>query len=42
MNETLIKQYTDLGILQEKIFVTTQPSIATWSASRMCLVGENG
>jgi len=38
----LVKKYTDLGVKKDKIFVTNNPSIATWSHTRMCVVGENG
>jgi phosphoribosyl-ATP pyrophosphohydrolase len=41
MND-LINKYTDLGVKRDKIFVSTQPAMATWSYTRKCVVGENG
>jgi len=40
--ETLIKKYVDAGVFQNKIIVSSLPSVCTWSLSRKCLVGENG
>jgi hypothetical protein len=40
--ETLIKRYVDAGVFQNKIIVSSSPSICNWSVSRSCLVGENG
>ena len=40
--ETLIKKYVDAGVFQNKIIVSTLPSVCNWSLSRKCLVGENG
>jgi phosphoribosyl-ATP pyrophosphohydrolase len=38
----LIEKYTNLGIKKDKIFVSKQPAMATWSYTRKCVVGENG
>ena len=40
--ETLIKKYVDAGVFQNKIIVSSLPSVCNWSLSRKCLVGENG
>jgi len=40
--ENLIKKYVDAGVHQNKIIVSTLPSVCNWSLSRKCLVGENG
>jgi len=40
LEEVVVKHYTDLGILREKIHFSTQPSVCIWSLSRKCIVGE--
>ena len=40
--ENLIKGYLEKGVYQNKIIVTTQPSVCIWSTTRKCLVNENG
>ena len=35
----LIKKYTDVGVKQEKIITTKQPSVVMWSTTRNCIVG---
>lgn len=41
MNDT-IKRYVKLGVHQNKLVFTKQPSVVFWSTSRKCIVGENG
>lgn len=40
--ETLIKKYVDAGVFQNKIILSSLPSVCNWSLSRKCLAGENG
>jgi hypothetical protein len=41
LNENeLIQLFVSLGVKSEKIIITTLPSIAVYSLSRKCLVGE--
>lgn len=35
----MVEKYLELGVEKDKIFVTVNPSICTWSLSRKCLVG---
>ncbi len=35
-----MEQYLNRGINQDKIFVSKSPSIAIWSLTRGCIVGE--
>lgn len=39
--ENLVKKYVDAGVFQNKIIVSSLPSVCVWSVSRNCLVGEN-
>ena len=35
----LIKKYTDIGVEKDKIVITDNPSVCTYSITRKCLVG---
>lgn len=38
----LIEKYIKVGVHQNKLIATKQPSAVIWSISRKCVVGENG